>query len=429
MPNKAAARSHSRKNETASSKRRKGSKAAAPVLSGEAGLAQGSFWTRKTSRPVFTKGDIDRRRKQQLVPGTRLEPTSADDIIPVVIIRHDSRSGSAAPSEPVLHGFTLLIPRGWGIAFWLSLVSPGTRVAGQVQIRHQALEGGALAFPHDYLGTAAFDDYWQQQALVRQREWKKRPKGKRTEWETLGLPFPYGGKEMWIRALQNSLNLSSRERRLHPLVHDTIIDQKSMPWILAIQPSIPASSWRKLARQVLLGEGEPMAEEVLATLQPLLPSTGERLTANDVSRLATAFVHVRVTACRRGTFDEMSPLFQVSRAQDMQWRSVLQAAAADGQQDHKAELQKLENGNVAAAKAVGAITSGSYSLTQGKGYAIGSISFLSFLETVLRDEEAETALPVPHRKGRNPITTNGLLISRDLGGPMLRAASCSLVTM
>ena len=383
-------------------------------------LAQSALWHRQPALPVFTKGDIDHRRAKQVVPGSRLVPTSMDDIIPVVIIA--TRSTSQASKE-CLSGFTLLVPRRWGNAFWLSLVHPGTRVAGQAQIRQQGIEGGKLAFPFDFVGTAMFDAYWKQEGQVQKRIWEKRPRGKRVEYEKLEIRFPYGGKAMWTQCIRNGW-LHAGET-MHPLIKSVLLNQKTQPWLLHIRKD--TARLHTIAR-ILLQQPEAPLEEISRALTELLPLPGSAWTANDISRLASALVSVKLVACSRGNFTNLSPIYLDGLERDAQWRDTLHAAASEGQLDHADSIRELESGSIAAGRQIGATTSGGYSLSKGKGYAVGSVSFLAYLATLLRneDESHREALAQRKRKGRNPVDTSSLLIIRDLGGPTLRAASASL---
>ncbi|KDN47147.1 hypothetical protein K437DRAFT_100740 [Tilletiaria anomala UBC 951] len=386
-------------------------------------LAVGSFWRRKPAAPVFSKGDIDHRRSKQLIPGSRLEPTSMDDIVPVVIIQHTSNAATTHDHQlqrQSLHGFTLLVPCRWGSIFWHSLVHPGTRVAGQAQVRQQAVEGGRLAFPHDYLGTAAFDSYWKQEAQVRKREWKKRPKGKRIEFDKLGVHFPFGGKQMWTKCMRNAFQLAQHEAKLHPILSDIVINERTQPWLLHINAGASTQALTSLAR-ALLEEPTISAEDLSARVRAVLSLPGSRITINDLSRLSTAMVPVRVTACRRGKFEEMSSIFVDKPERDVAWRNTLHAAASEGLSDHQDELLALEIGQMDQNRQVGAVTSGGVSLTQGRGYGVGSISLLAYAQILLRD--ATWTAPLHKRKGRNPVDTDSLAVVRGLGGPVLRTAS------
>ncbi|EPQ26833.1 uncharacterized protein PFL1_05468 [Pseudozyma flocculosa PF-1] len=220
-------------------------------------LASSRLLAYGATAPRFSKGEIDSRRAKLPIPGTRLKPDSRDDIVPVVVIRRrlttrnpappqppsstsardgegerDSGSGSAGSSGSGVDGYTLILPRGWGMAFFLSLAnthqsgsSKGARVLGQRQIQHQSLEIAALRtevpaiassaspdsagaadgqasssavavddgaaparqafeglfFPRDWIGTRAYAEIEKEACARRKDEWARRPKGKRVE--------------------------------------------------------------------------------------------------------------------------------------------------------------------------------------------------------------------------------------------------------
>ncbi|PWZ00271.1 POP1-domain-containing protein [Testicularia cyperi] len=209
--------------------------------------------------PRFSKGEIDSRRARSTgasKPGARLESDpQRDDLVTVVLIRKDILT---KPS--ILATYTLLVPRGWGSAFFMSLVathqsgaSQGARVLGQHQLRHQRLELMALcssskaeneaqstathllSYPFNWIGTLAFTQTEKEAVRARQEEWSKRPRGKRTEfafptskeWESfveqkgdaaarskvandrVGAlrPMPFGGADAWNWAIGNSERL------------------------------------------------------------------------------------------------------------------------------------------------------------------------------------------------------------------------------
>lgn len=63
-------------------------------------------------------------RSQVLVPGSRLSPTPPQGRVPVLLVHQ--------PGKQVGHemsswgaGWDLLLPKGWGMAFWVPLVGGG----------------------------------------------------------------------------------------------------------------------------------------------------------------------------------------------------------------------------------------------------------------------------------------------------------------
>ncbi|TFY75477.1 hypothetical protein EWM64_g8533 [Hericium alpestre] len=108
-------------------------------------LVQCDLWDDKTRErlktPKYKKKELDARRAQSLIPGTPLKPTSNDNHVPIMLIQRSLSSTApldlSAPNTnpttnaPSLHGWTLIVPRGWSMPFLTSLVYTGTRVGGQ----------------------------------------------------------------------------------------------------------------------------------------------------------------------------------------------------------------------------------------------------------------------------------------------------------
>ncbi len=278
----------------------------------ESAIAQNDelFW-HGASTPRFSKGEIDSRRALNGIPGARLTPDSRDDIIPVVVIR------DRLVQKPQMDRYTLIAPRGWGTAFFLSLVathqsgaSSGARVLGQHQLKHQRLELAALSsasnaqrdgaeasilsYPHNWLGTQAYAVSEKQKALARQEEWSRRPKGKRTEylfashqdWQAfvqshsteevekklsrdrvgVARPYPFGGSHCWEWIVSNSERLFGKT---HPHLTAKASSNLALPWLVA-RPDLNIAT--------------PSAESALSA-----------------SHLATAMVAVKLQAIRKGT--------------------------------------------------------------------------------------------------------------------------------
>ncbi|KAK7426825.1 Ribonucleases P/MRP protein subunit pop1 [Neonectria magnoliae] len=128
------------------------------------------------------------KRKTNNSPGAPLEPISVDPPIPITLIA--SRSGSGKQTQG---SWTLLAPWKCILPIWYSLVhAPLTsggnpRFAGLNEVRQVAFERGLPWFPADFLGTDAGVEWELEQRHKRQRLWERRPKSKRTEWTTVDL--------------------------------------------------------------------------------------------------------------------------------------------------------------------------------------------------------------------------------------------------
>lgn len=130
---------------------------------------------------------IDRRRGSAPA-GTKLKPTAADPKIPVILLA--TRSGSGTQTQG---NYTLMAPWACIQNLWHSLVrcpisSGGNPKFGGVnEFRQVAFERGQPWFPGDYIATNAGVDWELAEREKHRREWERRPKSKRTAWESLDL--------------------------------------------------------------------------------------------------------------------------------------------------------------------------------------------------------------------------------------------------
>ncbi|KAI5827937.1 POP1-domain-containing protein [Schizophyllum commune Tattone D] len=193
-------------------------------------LAASIIWDpdvrKKLSVPKYTQKQLDERRAKNLVPGTPLNTLRLDDRVPVLLVQRSveplspSTSGTSSlapsaatsrtssfnrtnsshsplpspstPSQPI-HGWTLIFPAGWGMAFLPSLVHTGTRVAGQRERASQSFEAGVPHFPQDVPGDwttlaqfGSHENWWALRALEEQARWERTPPSKRPNWAKLG---------------------------------------------------------------------------------------------------------------------------------------------------------------------------------------------------------------------------------------------------
>ncbi|RYP57677.1 hypothetical protein DL769_009343 [Monosporascus sp. CRB-8-3] len=128
------------------------------------------------------------RRKGRGAPGARLEPTTDDPPIPIILLASRHPTDSQAPGT-----WTLMLPWKCVLPVWYSLMhyplsSGGNpRFGGLDEIRQLSFERGLPWFPGDMPGTEAGNAWEMDQRLCRQKEWERRPKGKRVNYETLDL--------------------------------------------------------------------------------------------------------------------------------------------------------------------------------------------------------------------------------------------------
>lgn len=150
------------------------------------------------------------RRKAAIAPGSVLVAHATDPSIPVMILP------GRAPGRGVQGSWTVLMPWKYVLPIWYCLMhealsTGGTPKFGGLNERRQTLfEIGTPWFPCDFPGTAAGMEWERRETGIREADYGKRPKGKRTEFGK--VDFGNGEKGEigegwacdWARLLQRS---------------------------------------------------------------------------------------------------------------------------------------------------------------------------------------------------------------------------------
>ena len=140
----------------------------------------------RASRLLASQKAIN-RRKGDALPGAYPAPSSKDPKIPILLI------ASRAPITSHQGSWTLLLPWDYVLPVWYSLMhypssSGGNpRFGGLREKRQIAFEQGTPWFPGDFPGTKAGFELELTERERKKQEWERRPKGKRTEFDSLDL--------------------------------------------------------------------------------------------------------------------------------------------------------------------------------------------------------------------------------------------------
>ncbi|XP_076850773.1 ribonucleases P/MRP protein subunit POP1-like isoform X2 [Brachyhypopomus gauderio] len=155
--------------------------------------AQSALWDQSVRDNVthnkISEQDLNRMKKELLVPGSRL-PTPAQGRVPILLVHQVGRQqGEDRPGWGC--GWDLLLPKAWGMAFWVPLVYRGVRVGGlQMSLKHSQFKG-VPHFPHDYPDCPAGAHFQEQQAAELLETFKRRPPSKRTNYIKHGSLAPF----------------------------------------------------------------------------------------------------------------------------------------------------------------------------------------------------------------------------------------------
>ncbi|BGP27943.1 ribonuclease P/MRP protein subunit [Rhodotorula toruloides] len=355
-----------------------------------------TFWDAKhrsfMHTPRFKKGDLDARRAEGLIPGTRLTPLAQDDRIPVLLSQHviGSPSTARATSRPTpIYGWTLTVPSGWGMPFWSSLVHSTPRVAGLRERSHQFCEAGAPRFPEDYVSAPGFDEHETRREADERGYWERRPPAKRPNYDKFGTRSPWKVQMGEVLRLAWSRSGGSSEERAGD-------SADGRPFL------VPTS----LARTVLRKTGEEGArsndmEHDPPTGQPIPRQRLQQLEADLISEWATtsttshrtasflprAMVRVRLAPCTRGVPEDLGLVYELEEEQAslvrvkvdkvLKGKKVLATGEGEGAED----LCDPPSPD----QVIGRITTGHFSLSQGHGDGIAVISLYRLLAMSKRD--------------------------------------------
>lgn len=128
------------------------------------------------------------RRKGANTPGEALQPTAADPAIPVMLLAsRPSTDGQAQGTWTLLAPWKCIMPLWYTLMHYPLSTGGNPRLGGLDEQRQIAFEHGAPWFPGDFPATDAGLSWELEQRVKRKHDWDRRPKGKRVEWKSLDL--------------------------------------------------------------------------------------------------------------------------------------------------------------------------------------------------------------------------------------------------
>ncbi|XP_047453905.1 ribonucleases P/MRP protein subunit POP1 isoform X2 [Mugil cephalus] len=155
---------------------------------------QSFLWERSVRDNVtdnkISEQDLNRMRSETLVPGSRLSSTPPQGRVPILLVHQ--------PGKQVGHemstwgaGWDLLLPKGWGMAFWVPLVYRGVRIGGLNMSLKHSQNKAAPHFPNDYPDCPAGVRFQEEQEAELLDKFKRRPPAKRTNYIKHGCLAPF----------------------------------------------------------------------------------------------------------------------------------------------------------------------------------------------------------------------------------------------
>ncbi|KAF9475642.1 POP1-domain-containing protein [Pholiota conissans] len=355
---------------------------APPIAFPSSQLAHSEIWNEQIRKgllePRFKKKDLDQRKSINLIPGTSLDALRQDDRIPVVLIQRSLENSGTTDAQSV-HGWTLIVPAGWGMPFFSSLIFTSTRIAGQSERQTQSYESGKVYFPRDYPTTDAYSLYASEQAMQEKAVWDRKPPAKRVNYCKLGSENPF--KPDWESILGIANKAEDQKvittQREVPTPSDTRPFGSTVvrPWLLR-GPEVPKiiSSMSSVFNQGAILHSEVNRLRLKRGLAPLSNS----VKPGDL--LQNALINVQFTTCLRGSPQDHALVYILDDDVCLKWNKFIHQLStvldvnAETTEEHKLAGRIPDNTAI-----IGSITTGHYSLARGHGFAIGAITLVHLL--------------------------------------------------
>nr|KAF6426729.1 POP1-like protein, ribonuclease P/MRP subunit [Molossus molossus] len=134
--------------------------------------------------------DLNRKRSELLVPGSQLVLGPHESKIPLLLIQQpgkvtgDDRRGWGS-------GWDVLLPKGWGMAFWIPFIYRGARVGGLKEAIVHSQYKRSPYIPGDFPDCSAGILFAEEQARNLLEKYKRCPPAKRPNYVKLGTLAPF----------------------------------------------------------------------------------------------------------------------------------------------------------------------------------------------------------------------------------------------
>ncbi|XP_067887249.1 ribonucleases P/MRP protein subunit POP1 isoform X2 [Heterodontus francisci] len=198
--------------------------------------AQSQIWDRSIRNIVtetkISEQELNRMRSKLLVPGTHLDLGLQESKIPILFVQQPGKM-TGQENTGWGSGWDILIPKGWGMAFWIPLIYRGARAGGlQEGVKHSQYKG-LPRFPDDFPDCPAGIQHSEETEKELMGKYKRYPPAKRPNYIHHGTMTPF--RCPWQRLVEEwetqnkvggiKLAVSGKEQELKPEVQDTNKEQ------------------------------------------------------------------------------------------------------------------------------------------------------------------------------------------------------------
>lgn len=361
------------------------------------------------SRSLASQKAIN-RRKGDAPPGAYPDPKPNDPSIPVLLL------ASRVPTKGGQGSWTVLLPWECVLPVWYSLmhyplsIGGNPRFGGLLENRQLSFEQNMPWFPGDYPGTEAGFQWELLEREKKKQEWERRPKGKRTEWDSLDLgegrkgEIGLGWACDWERLLQGPppRDVEAAEKRIptasEKATASTSKCQESRPATKGSQPEQPLTECARMPLNIHYLPNHPSKPPVpssaLAPVHLILITSGHPTRNARLYRLPTKNADLRAkwlalarpakpSNNARGRHPPPKSAPEYARAQHLASTLLSRPISSS---TPAVETSAPKAGDPAypvvpdEIDLVGFVTTGNYHLGEGRCEAIGNVAVARVLE-------------------------------------------------
>jgi len=138
-------------------------------------------------------GDVEMAEAQD--SDAAREKSAEAATLPLLLIQQSSAAAKggakSGPAASMGSGWDVVLPSGWGMALWPSLIHAGCRAVGLRDVRKLHQELAVPCFPYDYPDTVAYEEWSAAEEKELRESYERKPPGKRVNYAKLAVAFPF----------------------------------------------------------------------------------------------------------------------------------------------------------------------------------------------------------------------------------------------
>ncbi|KAL4997045.1 ribonucleases P/MRP protein subunit POP1-domain-containing protein [Aspergillus recurvatus] len=371
------------------------------------------------------------RRRTEAGPGEYPHPQPFDPQIPVIVLA--VRPSTQQKNSNFLGTWTVLLPWKCVPSIWYSLMycplsSGGNpRFGGLKEKQQLAFEAGEPWFPGDFPGTHAGWKWGLREREAAKKEWERRPKGRRVEFDSLDLGNGQKGEIGrgwacdWERLVKPGADGSAREQEKESNAEkeqssktDNIVCEEEKT---AIEP--PFDIHQLPYSQANLAINNPalkIGESAFATIKITLHSRGHPAPRARIYRLPSDNPDLLQKWLSLASTSTSTSKNQSSEASGQSSHSKSKTYSKEGAESTRQRLAAslLSGSDFSSVRRehlpvppegdlIGFITTGNFNLSEGKGTGIGSVLVSKVRDTAkgTKGQSRERSMCIVRNAGEN----------------------------